>query len=47
MRDNELILEILHQIQKSAQRVVQRFQSPNQIILQIHRLALKKWMLFA
>lgn len=27
MRDNELILEILHQIQKAAQRVVQRFQS--------------------
>ena len=27
MRDNELILEILHQIQKSAQKVVQRFQT--------------------
>lgn len=26
MHDNELILEILHQIQKSAQKVVQRFQ---------------------
>jgi hypothetical protein len=27
MRDNELILEILHQIEKSAQKVVQRFQA--------------------
>ena len=27
MRDNELILEILHQIRKSAQKVVQRFQA--------------------
>ncbi|WP_289020593.1 HepT-like ribonuclease domain-containing protein [Desulfobacter postgatei] len=26
MRDNELILEILHQIQESAQKVIQRFQ---------------------
>jgi uncharacterized protein with HEPN domain len=26
MRDNELILEILHQIQESAQKVVQRFE---------------------
>lgn len=27
MRDNELILETLHQIQESAQKVVQRFQT--------------------
>jgi hypothetical protein len=27
MRDNELILEILHQIEKSARKVVQRFQA--------------------
>lgn len=26
MRDNELLLEILHQIQESAQKVIQRFQ---------------------
>lgn len=32
MRDNELLLEILHQIQESAQKIIQRFQiihSPN------------------
>lgn len=27
MRDNELILEILHQIQESARKVIQRFQT--------------------
>lgn len=27
MRDNELVLEILHQIQESARKVIQRFQT--------------------